>query len=102
MHQTQLSSAIFADSKTLVTAGTDCTVAVWALTLNPKSVDLQAKVTFFGHKHPVTVLAASRSYGVLLSVSTDGQALLWDSNRLQFVRKLASGGLVEVRHPLTL
>lgn len=102
MHQKQLSSVLIADSRTLITAGTDCTVAIWALTSSPKAVDIQSKATLFGHRNPVTVLAASRSFGALVSVSTDGQALLWDLNRLQFVRKLTSGKAVEVCVPISL
>ena len=87
---------IFVDSKTLVTAGSDCTVSVWALTSTTKSVDLQPKTTFFGHRSSVTVLAASRSFSALLSAASDGQVILWDLNRLEFVRKLTSGEPVEV------
>ncbi len=62
-----------------------------------KSVDLQPKVCLFGHRAPVTVLALSRSFSVLLSASEDGQVLLWDLNRLEFVRELDRGAPVEVR-----
>lgn len=33
-----------------------------------------------------------------MSASSDGQVLLWDLNRLEFIRKLASGEPVEVVH----
>ncbi|KAL2431932.1 Beige protein-like protein 1 [Exophiala dermatitidis] len=88
LHIGQLSGALFTDSKTLVTAGTDCTVAVWSVIEGAKSVDLQPRATLFGHRKPVTVLALSRSFNALLSASTDGQVMLWDLNRCEFVRKL--------------
>ncbi|KAI9814552.1 MAG: hypothetical protein M1832_005732 [Thelocarpon impressellum] len=95
LHQGQLSYALFADSRTLITAGTDCTVSVWAVVSGVKSVDLQPKACLFGHSTPVTMLAISRSLSAFLSASADGQVLLWDLNRLEFVRMLCTGGPVE-------
>jgi len=89
LHIGQLSCALFTDSKTLVTAGTDCTVAVWSVVgTGSKSVELHPKASLFGHRTPVSVLAASRSFSALLSASTGGEVLLWDLNRCDFVRKL--------------
>ncbi|KAI9845074.1 MAG: hypothetical protein M1837_005078 [Sclerophora amabilis] len=96
LHQGQLSCALFADSRTLVTAGVDCTISVWAVILHPKAVDLSPKSSLFGHRSPVTTLAISRSFSAFLSASMDGQVFLWDLNRLEFVRELASGPVVEV------
>lgn len=95
MHQKQLSCAVFADSKTLITAGLDCTVAVWTMTTGAKAVDLQPRTTLFGHMAPVTVIATSKSYNALLCVSAQGQASLWDLNRLIFVRNLPAQDPVE-------
>ena len=95
LHIGQLSSATFADSQTLVTAGTDCTVAVWNLLTPGKSVDLQPRSSLFGHRTPVNILALSRSFSALLSASTDGTVILWDLNRLEFVRVLAKNRSVE-------
>ena len=103
MHQKQLSCAVFADSKTLITAGLDCTVAVWTMTTGAKAVDLQPRTTLFGHMAPVTVIATSKSYNALLCVSAQGQASLWDLNRLIFVRNLPAQDPVEVgRSPAPL
>ncbi|KAK6831972.1 hypothetical protein RU639_002670 [Aspergillus parasiticus] len=95
LHIGQLSAAIFADSRTLVTSGTDCTVSTWTFTSTAKSVDLQPAGSLFGHRSPVTVLAVSRSFSVLLSASTDGQIMLWDLNRQTFVRELPAKGHVD-------
>ncbi|KAH0538184.1 hypothetical protein FGG08_005200 [Glutinoglossum americanum] len=43
LHQGQLSCALFADSRTLITAGMDGTISVWAVISGPKAVDLQPK-----------------------------------------------------------
>ena len=99
VHQGQLARAIFADSKTLITAGMDCTVSVWTLLSTSKTVDLQPRACLFGHNTPITTLAVSRSFSALLSASSDGHVLLWDLNRLKLVRRLTIGRAVEVNHP---
>ena len=95
LHVGQLSCATFADSKTLITAGTDCTIAVWNVVSSGKSVDIQPKSYLYGHRSPVAVLALSRSFNALLSASTDGKVYLWDLNRLEFVRKIDEGSAVD-------
>ena len=87
---------LFADSKTLVTAGSDCTVSVWTLVVTASSVDLQPKLTLFGHRSAVTTIAVSKSFSTLLSASSDGQVLLWDLNRLELIRRLTTGSPIEV------
>jgi hypothetical protein len=95
LHVGQLSCATFADSKTLITAGTDCTIAVWNIISSSKSVDITPKSNLFGHRHAVTVLALSRSFNALVSASTGGEVFLWDLNRLEFVRKVDQGSPVD-------
>lgn len=97
IHQGQISSALFIDSRMLVTAGTDCTISVWQVVHASKSVDLNPRACLFGHRAPVTILATSRSFSTLLSASSDGHVLLWDLNRLDLVRELTQGAQVEVR-----
>ena len=96
VHQGQLSYVLFADSKTLVTAGSDCTISIWVVVSSGASIDLQPKATFFGHRAAVTTLAVSRSFSALLSAGSDGQVILWDLNRLELVRRLTAGKPVEV------
>ncbi|KAL3475137.1 hypothetical protein BJX99DRAFT_230303 [Aspergillus californicus] len=95
LHVGQLSCAAFADSRALVTSGTDCTISIWTFTATSKSVDLQPAGSLFGHRTPVTILAVSRSFSTLLSVSVDGQLMLWDLNRQCFVRELPAKGPVD-------
>lgn len=99
LHQGQLSCVIFVDSRTLVTAGTDCTISVWGLLTKAKTIELTSKACFFGHRTVVTSLAASRSLSTLLSASDDGQVISWDLNRLDLLRVVASGEPVEVCAP---
>ncbi|SPJ74951.1 probable beige protein homolog [Fusarium torulosum] len=89
LHIGQISCACFADSKTLITAGEDCVISVYALQTSPgKPVELLPRSSLFGHKSPVTTIAVSKAFSTLLTVSADGQAFLWDLNRLSFIRKL--------------
>ncbi|TGO43377.1 hypothetical protein BHYA_0001g00040 [Botrytis hyacinthi] len=96
LHQGQLSTVIFASSQTLITAGEDCVISAHTIiTSSSKTVDLQPRSSLFGHKTPVTTLAVSKSFSTMLSASSDGVVLLWDLNRLEFVRKLTHGRAVE-------
>ncbi|KAJ2900346.1 beige beach domain-containing protein [Zalerion maritima] len=89
LHNGQLSCVVFADSRTLVTAGEDCVVGVYTLKTAPgKIVDLAPRQSLFGHKTPVNQIAVSKHFSTMVSVSVDGQAFLWDLNRLEFIRKL--------------
>ncbi|KAK7985187.1 hypothetical protein PG988_002809 [Apiospora saccharicola] len=96
LHTGQISCIFVADSKTLVTAGEDCVVSVHSIqTAASKPVELVNRSSLFGHKTPVTTIAASKAFSTLLTVSMDGHAFLWDLNRLEFVRKLPSNRAVE-------
>ena len=96
LHQGQISTALFASSTLLITAGEDCVISAHAISTAPsKSVDLNTRNSLFGHNTPVTTLAVSKSFSTLLSASSDGCVILWDLNRLEFVRKLTSGRPVE-------
>jgi hypothetical protein len=96
LHQGQLSTAIFASSQTLITAGEDCVLSAHTIiTSASKPVELQPRASLFGHKTQVTTLAVSKSFSTLLSASSDGTVLLWDLNRLEFVRKLCHGRPLE-------
>lgn len=98
VHTGQLSTALFVDANTLVTAGTDCTISVWAVPHAGKSVELQPKACLFGHRAAIDVLAVSKSFSTLLSADSNGEVLMWDLNRLKIVRVLTSGKPVEVSY----
>ncbi|KXL51468.1 hypothetical protein M433DRAFT_150591 [Acidomyces richmondensis BFW] len=91
-HIGPISTALFADSKTLVTAGVDCTIAIWVVNATRDLIELQPKTYLFGHRTSVTLLAASRVFSTLLSVSVDGQVILWGLNRFNCIRVLRSAG----------
>lgn len=91
-HIGPVTTATFADSKTLVTAGADCTIAVWTVTVARDSIEIQPKTYLFGHRAAATILAASRVFSTLLSASVDGQVLLWGLNRFNCIRVLRPAG----------
>ncbi|KAL8889466.1 MAG: hypothetical protein Q9215_003257 [Flavoplaca cf. flavocitrina] len=91
VHVGQLSCVLFADSRTLITAGNDCVVSVWGVNHTSKTVEMQPTGSLFGHRTPVSTLAVSASFRTLLSASEDGHVLTWDLNRLEIIRKLSSG-----------
>jgi hypothetical protein len=97
LHQGQISCALFASSQLLITAGEDCVISAHTVITSPsKPVEVQPRSSLFGHRTPVTILAVSKSFSTLLSASSDGTVLLWDLNRLEFVRKLThSRGAIE-------
>ncbi|KAK3719916.1 Beige protein-like 1 [Vermiconidia calcicola] len=91
-HVGQVSVATFTDSKTLVTAGTDCTIGIWGVSVSRENgrehIDIQPKTYLFGHRTAVVTLAASRVFSTLLSASSDGHILIWGLNRYQCIRVL--------------
>ncbi|PSN72526.1 beach-domain-containing protein [Corynespora cassiicola Philippines] len=92
LHSGQLTTSLFVDGRTLITAGTDCTIAIWNVMKGEKgTIDLQNITTLFGHKSPVVTLAASRAFSAFLSASSDGRVFLWDLNRNEFVREIDLG-----------
>jgi WD40 repeat protein len=102
LHSGQLTASLFVDGRTLVTAGTDCTIAIWNVMKGERgTVELQNTTTLFGHKSPVVTLAASRAFSAFLSTSLDGRVFLWDLNRNEFVRELELGS-AQKRHPIPI
>jgi WD40 repeat protein len=92
LHSGQLTTSHFVDGRTLITAGTDCTLAIWTVNRGERGrIELQNATTLFGHKSPVMTIAASRAFSAFLSASLDGRVFLWDLNRNEFVRELALG-----------
>lgn len=49
---------------------------------------LTIKKHLYGHTEPITCIAASRAYNLIVSGSRDGTCILWDLSRLVFVRQL--------------
>ncbi|KAI1190749.1 beige/BEACH domain-containing protein [Nemania serpens] len=96
LHIGQISCIVAADSKTLITAGEDCVVSVFTMqSQSGRPVELAHRSSLFGHKMPVTTIAVSKAFSTVVTISEDGHAILWDLNRLEFVRKLPNNRPVE-------
>ncbi|KAK9464583.1 hypothetical protein V1512DRAFT_255310 [Lipomyces arxii] len=92
LHQERLTCVRIADARTLVTAGYDCMLCVWRMQGSAKSMEVQFKATLRGHTSPIVSLDISRSFSAIVSASEDGVVLVWDLNRLRFVRELKHDG----------
>ncbi|KAM3836501.1 WD repeat- and FYVE domain-containing protein 4 [Vipera latastei] len=74
---------------TLVTSGSSSVVCVWDLCRTTAGATaLLLKQPLYGHTQPVTCLAASTAYGLLVSGSADGSCIFWDLNRLTCLTRL--------------
>ncbi|KAK9401590.1 WD repeat- and FYVE domain-containing protein 4 [Crotalus adamanteus] len=74
---------------TLITSGSSSVVCVWDLCRSTAGATaLLLKQPLYGHTQPVTCLAASTAYGLLLSGSVDGSCIFWDLNRLTCLTRL--------------
>ena len=96
LHSLPIACAVFADETTLITGSDDTTVCVWQVRIG-KTFEIQLKECLRGHSGRVTTLAFSKSFSVIVSGAEDGRAIVWDLNRLKYVRQLQGHvGPVEV------
>ncbi|KAL3875787.1 hypothetical protein ACJMK2_033704 [Sinanodonta woodiana] len=74
------------NSKIFITGGTSCVVNVWEHI--PKEKRVLLKAPLYGHTEPVTCVAASPAYNIIVSGSRDRTCIIWDLMRLVYVRQL--------------
>jgi len=80
----------------LVTGGTACTVKVWKKAKPTPSLASKNKVVdsiylhsiLYGHCSPIRCITVSTEWSIILSGSADGVCIVWDLNRLCYVRSL--------------
>jgi beige protein homolog 1 len=87
LHSMPITCVVFVDENMLLTGSEDTTVCVWQIRFG-KAFEIQLKECLRGHSAPVTSLAFSKSFSVIVSGSEDGRAIVWDLNRLKYVRQL--------------
>lgn len=94
-------SIAFADGENMASGGNDHTVRLWKL-VRSYGVPLRITVSHVmrGHKEPVTCLAASRTWSIVVSGSKDGSAIVWDLNRGTYVASIWHGD--DERHEVNL
>ncbi|XP_017491941.1 PREDICTED: WD repeat and FYVE domain-containing protein 3-like, partial [Rhagoletis zephyria] len=78
------------NSRVIVTAGTNSVISVWRFK-GRQALVLSLVQKLYGHTEAVTCLASSASYGIIVSGSRDRTCILWDLNRLVFIRQLGGG-----------
>ena len=110
MHDVQITcAAITQDGKLLVSGGLDSVrglsrvysvvliiplpqvVSVHKLQNDGKNGKLkfQHMKNLVDHQAPITCVAVSRAYSIVVSASCDGTCFIWDLNHLKFVRPLS-------------
>lgn len=78
-------------ANSVILGSQDTTVSVLKLMSDKKgSVLLQSQAYLRGHTTPITALAASAAFSCVVSGDATGSVLVFDLNRLEFVRKLCS------------
>lgn len=76
------------DGQTLVSGGDDGVVGVWRMHPVLKYRDLMLVGYLRDHSAPLTALAVSSTYRLLVSASQDRSVCVWDLNRLTLTRRL--------------
>lgn len=72
--------------RVIITAGTNSVISVWKI--KGKLQQLSLIQNLYGHVEPITCLTSSAAYGIVVSGSRDKTCIIWDLNRLIFVRQL--------------
>ncbi|XP_070799266.1 WD repeat- and FYVE domain-containing protein 4 [Pituophis catenifer annectens] len=81
--------AVSPTPSSLITSGSSCVVCVWDLCrATTGATALRLKQPLYGHTQPVTCLAVSTAYCLLVSGSADGSCLFWDLNQLTCLTQL--------------
>ncbi|KAI9203243.1 uncharacterized protein BJ171DRAFT_624220, partial [Polychytrium aggregatum] len=88
LHIGAITCAIFSSGDTLITGGEDMTICSWRL-VQGKRPDLYLETCVRGHTSTVLCLAVSKSFSILVSGGDDRLAIIWDLNRMEYVRTLA-------------
>jgi len=77
------------NNRTMITAGTNSLITVWRI---DKARSFAPVSNLYGHVQPITCLASSQAYSLIVSGSRDRTAIIWDLNRLTFVRQIGGAG----------
>ncbi|XP_076980769.1 WD repeat- and FYVE domain-containing protein 4 isoform X3 [Tamandua tetradactyla] len=81
--------AVGTSPTTIVTSGASAVVCVWELSMTRgQAKGLRLKQALYGHTQPVTCLAASVAFSLLVSGSQDRTCILWDLDHLAHVARL--------------
>eukprot|EP01028_Stygiella_incarcerata_P010866 TRINITY_DN5892_c0_g1_i1.p1 TRINITY_DN5892_c0_g1~~TRINITY_DN5892_c0_g1_i1.p1 ORF type:complete len:3232 (-),score=682.69 TRINITY_DN5892_c0_g1_i1:191-9886(-) len=89
LHTDQITCCEFSkDGSQLAVGGQDCVVSLWSVIHIKSSRKLELVTRLCGHLKPITCLYLSSTYNVMISGSQDLTCILWDMNRMSYVRDL--------------
>ncbi|CAG8462143.1 12484_t:CDS:10 [Funneliformis caledonium] len=88
LHLEAVSCACFADGRTFITGGTDAVICIWRLKWKTKSPEFRFMECLRGHSAKINCVTTSRSYSIIISGSDDQTCIIWDLNRMKYVRQL--------------
>ncbi|KZO92625.1 beach-domain-containing protein [Calocera viscosa TUFC12733] len=92
--ETPITVAEFYDSRILVTGSDDSNVSIWRIVRGEQS-GLRLVGSMRGHHGRVNCIATSRSWAMAVTGAADGLVILWDVNRVRYVRSMAHETPVE-------
>jgi WD40 repeat protein len=84
---------VFPDSDNLVMGSSDSTVRLWRISRggHGSAIEISQSYIMRVHTAPVSCLAASRAWSVIVSGSKDGSAAAWDLNRAVYTKSIWHG-----------
>ncbi|CAG8446303.1 7064_t:CDS:10 [Dentiscutata erythropus] len=88
LHLQTVSCACFADGRTFITGGTDAVICIWRFKWQTKSPECGFMECLRGHSAKINCVTNSRSYSIIISGSDDKTCIIWDLNRMKYVRQL--------------
>ncbi|KAG0235966.1 hypothetical protein BGW42_004421 [Actinomortierella wolfii] len=88
LHLEMVTCVKWADDRTIVTTSKDTVVCVWRI-VQARSYELKLLKCLRGHRETVHTAAISVAYSVIVSGSEDKTCIIWDLNRLEYVRELS-------------
>jgi WD40 repeat protein len=100
---------VTSNGNTLVLGGEDSVVSVWKIRRlassslrkrTTKRDEIKLLKRLCGHSQPITCMAVSSNYGIIISGSEDGTAIIWDLNRLTYLRQLVEPDVAK-RSPIS-
>ncbi|KAI1299170.1 hypothetical protein EDD11_006490 [Mortierella claussenii] len=87
LHLEAITCVKWADDRTIVTTSRDTVVCIWRI-VHIKSYELKLMKCLRGHRETVHTVAISVAYSIIVSGSEDKSCIVWDLNRLEYVRQL--------------
>ncbi|KAF9117001.1 hypothetical protein BGX27_007055 [Mortierella sp. AM989] len=87
LHLEAITCVKWADDRTIVTTSRDTVVCIWRI-VQSRSYELKLMKCLRGHRETVHTVAISVAYSIIVSGSEDKSCIVWDLNRLEYVRQL--------------